>query len=309
MRRRSLLLRNVATVRAVGTDAPKLLNLACGDQAHPEWTNVELWPHSIRYDAPLLGWFFRRLDAKRTHLDSCGVPVRFADLRDGIPYPGESFDVVYHSNFLEHLDRAGAERLLRECRRVLRPGGLLRVVVPDLELQARAYLAALDEARAGQPGAADRHRWALVELYDQVTRRTTGGEMQAWMDAGWPWEPTGAPTPISRPGHETPSPKTRFKWALIGEPTPERTGELHRSAWDSQLLAGALVEAGFHGPVFLTPEESGIPGWERYRLDSGPAGRPRHFDCLYAEAVRTEDVSALSRKGEAGHVDRGGRRG
>jgi SAM-dependent methyltransferase len=271
-------------VRTVVADAPKLLNLACGDQAHPEWTNVEFWPHCLRYQAPLVGRLFRRLDAGKTHLDGRGAPVRFTDLRNGIPYADESFDVVYHSNFLEHLDRRDAEQLLRECRRVLRPGGILRVVVPDLEVQARSYLEALAAAGAGEPGAADRHRWAVVELYDPVIRRELGGEMQAWMDAGWPWEPTGAPAEGRRP--TAPSARARLRWALIGKPTPESTGEVHRWAWDAVSLGRALEAAGFREPVFLSPEESAIPGWQRYRLDSGPAGRPRHFDCLYAEAVR-----------------------
>jgi SAM-dependent methyltransferase len=268
----------------VAADAPKLLNLACGDQAHPEWTNVEFWPHCVRYRAPVLGRLFRRLDANRTHLDGRGVPVRFADLRGGIPYASESFDAAYHSNFLEHLDRNDAEAFLRECRRVVRPGGIVRVVVPDLAVQARAYLDALAGAQAGEAGAAERHRWAVVELYDPVTRRALGGEMQAWMDAGWPWEPRGAPRVASRP--DRPDARTRLRRALIGRPTPESTGELHRSAWDSYSLGRALVEAGFSEPVFLGPEESRIPGWERYRFDSGEDGRPRHFDCLYAEAVR-----------------------
>jgi SAM-dependent methyltransferase len=273
-------------VRTVVGDAPKLLNLACGDQAHPEWTNVEFWPHCVRYRAPLVGRLVRRLDASKAHLNGRGVPVRFTDLRDGIPYPDGSFDVVYHSNFLEHLGRRDAEQLLRECRRVLRPGGILRVVVPDLEVQARAYLEALADAEAGGPGAADRHRWAVVELYDPVTRQELGGEMQAWMDAGWPWEPVAAPAEESAAPAARAGPRTRLRWALIGRPTPESTGEVHRWAWDAFSLARALQAVGFREPAFLSPEESRIPGWERYRLDSGPDGRPRHFDCLYAEAVR-----------------------
>jgi len=275
------------TVAGVPPDArPTLLNLACGDQAHPEWTNVEFWPHCLRYQAPLLGRLFRRLDADKVRPDGRGVPVRFADLRDGIPWPSESFDVAYHSNFLEHLEQRDAKAFLGECRRVLRPGGILRVVVPDLGVQARAYLDALADARAGRPGAADRHRWAVVELYDPVLRQELGGEMQAWMDAGWPWRATVAPTEAEAPPRGRPSLRTRLRWALIGRPTPERTGELHRWAWDEVSLSRALVEAGFGEPVFLSPDESRIPGWDRYRLDVNADGRPRHFDCLYAEAVR-----------------------
>jgi predicted SAM-dependent methyltransferase len=61
---------------------------------------------------------------------------------------------------LEHLSRDQARFVLRECHRVLRPGGSLRLVVPDLEVLVRAYLA--DDRTilpATEPTAAD----ALVE--------------------------------------------------------------------------------------------------------------------------------------------------
>jgi SAM-dependent methyltransferase len=271
-------------VAAVAPDVrPRLLNLACGDTAHPEWTNVEFWPHCVRYRAPVVGTLFRHLDAGKPHPDGRGVAVRFTDLRDGIPYADESFDVAYHSNFLEHLDRADAEAFLRECRRVLRPGGILRVVVPDLGIQARAYVDALAAAGGDEPDAVERHRWAVVELVDPFVRRELGGEMQAWMDAGWPDGPRAAPIERTRPA---PSLRSRLRWALIGRPTPESTGEAHRWAWDRVSLARALVEAGFGPPDFLAPDESRIPGWERFRLDLAEDGSARHFDCLYAEAVR-----------------------
>ncbi len=54
-------------------------------------------------------------------------------MRQGIPFPDRSFDVVYHSHVLEHLSKSEASKFLKECSRVLRPQGVLRVVVPDLE--------------------------------------------------------------------------------------------------------------------------------------------------------------------------------
>jgi predicted SAM-dependent methyltransferase len=60
------------------------------------------------------------------------------DLRHGIPLVDASVDVVYSSHFLEHLSRSQGLALLDECRRVLRPGGLLRVTVPDAEPAIRA---------------------------------------------------------------------------------------------------------------------------------------------------------------------------
>src|SRR5262249_12543833 len=44
----------------------------------------------------------------------------------------------------EHLDRAEARGFLREVRRVLRPGGLVRLAAPDLALLVRGYVASAD---------------------------------------------------------------------------------------------------------------------------------------------------------------------
>jgi predicted SAM-dependent methyltransferase len=45
---------------------------------------------------------------------------------------------------LEHLDRQGALTFLQEARRVLRPGGTLRIAVPDISLKVAAYVAHKD---------------------------------------------------------------------------------------------------------------------------------------------------------------------
>ena len=62
------------------------------------------------------------------------------DLRRGIPFPDGSVDAVYHSHVLEHIDRSAVPGCLAEIRRVLRIGGVHRIVVPDLELVVRNYL-------------------------------------------------------------------------------------------------------------------------------------------------------------------------
>jgi predicted SAM-dependent methyltransferase len=76
------------------------------------------------------GWTTVDLDA--------GSDVEW-DLTRPLPLPDDSVAAVYSSHFLEHLDIAETVALLRECRRVLKPGGHLRVCVPDASLWIRAY--------------------------------------------------------------------------------------------------------------------------------------------------------------------------
>ena len=53
--------------------------------------------------------------------------------------PDGGVDAVYFSHVLEHLHLDEGHRLLRECFRILRPGGAVRVVVPDTEAYVENY--------------------------------------------------------------------------------------------------------------------------------------------------------------------------
>lgn len=65
----------------------------------------------------------RQLDAS--------IEVAVADARH-IPYPDESFDVVFSYSVLQHLAPADVEETLKECARVLRPGGTALHQMPSL---------------------------------------------------------------------------------------------------------------------------------------------------------------------------------
>lgn len=66
--------------------------------------------------------------------------IRWADASRRIPVPDNSAEVIYSSHMLEHLDRTEARQFLREAYRVLCPGGILRLVVPDLRQMVEDYL-------------------------------------------------------------------------------------------------------------------------------------------------------------------------
>ena len=129
----------------------KLLNIGCGNKYHKDWINIDK--------------FFYSKDV---------IPC---DLKKGIQYPDSYFDVVYHSNLLEHFPNAGAFFLLKECFRVLASGGIIRVAVPDLEEIVRLYLKSLEEIRNGSEEWTYNYEWILLEMYDQTIRNKSGGEM------------------------------------------------------------------------------------------------------------------------------------
>lgn len=129
---------------------------------------------------------------------------------DTSPFEPDSVDEVYSRHMLEHLDPADARRALVAWWHVLKPGGRLHIIVPDLEFHARQLLREatswsadsaenLAHAMAGFYGwrdanrggsIEDAHRWGytadtlsrlLVELrYDSVEQITTGPDSEPW---------------------------------------------------------------------------------------------------------------------------------
>jgi predicted SAM-dependent methyltransferase/glycosyltransferase involved in cell wall biosynthesis len=77
--------------------------------------------------------------------------------RDGLPFADDSVAAIYSDGFLERLDKADALAALRECRRVLEPGGTLRIATPDLDTLLRRALS--DDWRRGRGASAGEPEW------------------------------------------------------------------------------------------------------------------------------------------------------
>ena len=78
------------------------------------------------------------------------------DMRHPLPFPENSVTAIFHEHLLEHLPFPAATMFLRECHRVLQPGGVLRVAVPDFGRFARDYggdQILLESVRPGRPTA------------------------------------------------------------------------------------------------------------------------------------------------------------
>lgn len=124
-----------------------LLNLGCGpNAARTEWTDVDgslnlLWQRRVPTR------LMRTLQRSRG-LYHWPAHVRYMDLTQPIGFASDSVDAIYASHVLEHLHHEDALSLLAECRRVLKPGGILRLVLPDLASMVREYLSSEDPSAA-----------------------------------------------------------------------------------------------------------------------------------------------------------------
>ena len=132
----------------------RCLNLGCGGHHLAHWVNVDF--------------------------SSTAAGVIAHNLTAGIPFPEQSFDVVYHSHVLEHFTREQGEFFMKECFRVLKSNGIVRVLVPDLETIASEYLKNLAGALRGDGRDEQNYDWIVLELLDQTARNAPGGNMAAY---------------------------------------------------------------------------------------------------------------------------------
>ena len=72
------------------------------------------------------------------------------NLTDGLPFPDSSCAVMFSEHVIEHVAKEDAARLISECYRVLKTGGVLRVSTPDAGLFLRSYSG--DRAFLNHPG-------------------------------------------------------------------------------------------------------------------------------------------------------------
>ena len=80
------------------------------------------------------------------------------------PFPPGSVSHVYGDNVIEHVTLDGARNLLRHAATAMRPGGRIRLVTPDAERCAEAYLARGESAQA----LLEAHRGAGVRAEHRI---------------------------------------------------------------------------------------------------------------------------------------------
>jgi len=72
----------------------------------------------------------------------------YVDIRKALPFADASVDAIFCEEAIEHIARPEAEACLRECARILKPGGVMRITTPDLDHLASTL--------ASDPEACDR---------------------------------------------------------------------------------------------------------------------------------------------------------
>jgi predicted SAM-dependent methyltransferase len=95
--------------------------------SYPAPVRVELGPGMMQ---PPPGWL---------SVDMSPTANFYCDLRDPLPFPSSSIDEIYSSHVLEHLSLPQLRRLLADCVRVLKPGGIFSAAVPNGGMFVHSY--------------------------------------------------------------------------------------------------------------------------------------------------------------------------
>jgi SAM-dependent methyltransferase len=268
--------------------AQKFLNLACGDfyLTNNDWVNLDWYPHS-NY-------------------------VKKANLLGELRFKDETFDVIYTSHFIEHIPRENLDFVLRECFRVLKPSGVIRIVVPDLENIVREYIRNLDSSEL------EKAEFNSIELLDQCVRTRSGGQLASFRArqdlsqelreyiserTGYVYKIPTSLTGIRRKKSHLKLPKvTRVriqwayckfltkvmpKWFVLNHINFTNTGELHKWVYDESSLTNHLTSSGFKRILRYTSNTSQIKEFPFVPLDLDENLRTRKgSESIYIEAFK-----------------------
>lgn len=265
----------------------QFLNIACGDHfiLDNKWRNIDFAP-------------------KRRE-------IKHVNVLRGLPYKENTFEIVYSSHFVEHIPREEIFNFLVECRRVLKPGGLIRLVLPDFEKIAREYISNIDQ------GNSLFSEFNIIEMIDQCVRAESGGEMIKWFRQD---SNKSLQSYIKlRTGHNPilDGDKSKYiyrrlrnltlikitlkiqkiysqilvlllpKWYVSNNISKAAPGEKHLWMYDFSSLRKILYEADFTSIIEVDSFKSSNPEFPVYPLDIDSSNDPRKgVQSMYIEATK-----------------------
>lgn len=267
------------------------VNIACGNSYLKNWLNLDFSPHS--------------------------VDVKQANLLKILPINENYADVVYSSHFIEHIPREFISGFLAECFRITKPGGRIRLVLPDWEELCATYLS------LRQSGSQhDKADFLLMEMLDQCVRKFSGGELGAYysqlqqspdknkemidflyLRTGHNLNTHDAIRTSSRLNEMIKNPNKllyklrEFYIAFILALLPSAfrnqnvsltlVGEKHAWMYDYHSIEKLLIQAGFKDVQRVTASTSNTTDFPFFPLDIYEDGNPRKGkESMYVEAVK-----------------------
>jgi predicted SAM-dependent methyltransferase len=134
-------------VSLVDTGKLVKVNLGSGLSVVPDWINVDGSLNSLFSSCPrfIHAVLYRATGSKMyyTFLQYSSILKNnkfiFHDLSYSVPFADNTIHLVFSSHFLEHLAKSDGSNFIGEIYRVLKPGGRVRLSVPDLHYALSLY--------------------------------------------------------------------------------------------------------------------------------------------------------------------------
>jgi SAM-dependent methyltransferase len=247
-------------------DGRVMINLGCGDKMNWDWNNLDLSPQARLAHYPSLVRALKTVglmpeENYQRIIIKTDPDIIVWNLQKGIPFDDFSFDAAYSSHLFEHFDHEIAPCFLRECYRVLKKGGVCRIVVPDLETLIRDYMASLSTLdRPDDQEAKDRHLASIKALFKDMVAQE-----------------------ILRPGQSSLIVR-RIVNSIFGD--RDKLGLSHRWMYDRYSLTWYLTNAGFKSVQVMDAFNSNIDDWLSFYLDVEENGAIFRPGSLYVEGVK-----------------------
>ena len=230
----------------------------------------------------------------------------------GIELESNIADLVYSSHLLEHLPFDFAPEFLKEHYRVLKPGGVIRIVVPDLAKLIDLYLQYRDKLHS-EKFHSKNYEWILIELFDQLSRNHSGGLMgqilkdktSVYHEIAQNRMGTALTEIVNQPKANSSTitekvkqkfnnlhykliqmilKKSQFQAMKIGH--FRLSGECHQWMYDKEYLSYLLTEAGFTQIKAQSSSTSYLSDWSKYYLDQNKSGEAYKPGSLFIEGIK-----------------------
>lgn len=246
------------------SDDRAILNLGCGTRMHLECNNLDFSPYTFlvkHINLAKLLYKTKIISENRwENILKMDPHIISWNILKGIPFPDDTFDVIYSSHVIEHIEKDFVPIILKECHRTLKKSGIVRIVVPDLQVIVEKYQRVLQSLDNIDIEGFNDHEKVLDDLFGQMVRK----------------KPVGT---------STQSTIVRFIEHIIRGGI-EKRGELHKWMYDKYSLSKLLKIAGFKQIFLEMYDTSRIKDWDKFFLDINEDGTPYKKDSLYIEAIK-----------------------
>lgn len=128
-------------------DEVKFLHIGCGLNAPQNWFNIDASPSLRISRLPVVG----SVASKLLNFPKWPTQAKYGNIVLGLDTQKEYYDLVFAAHVLEHLSLNDFHVALDNIFYYLKPGGFLRVIVPDLEIFIKNYtLSKMDQSSQDQ---------------------------------------------------------------------------------------------------------------------------------------------------------------